>query len=259
MKKILLPAAILILIVITSCIKDVLCINGNGVSETQSRTADSFSHAVNTTSVDVIYKKADSVSISITAESNIINHIVANTGNGRLEIRTDPRNACFDYTQKPVVTITSPELNSMDLTGSGDFSADSLSGNSVTVRITGSGNLHAKYITCTELAVTNTGSGNIEISNALSENSDFTVTGSGDMEIKGRSNIGVMRVTGSGDIKSDSFTLQSATETITGSGNIYTLVQNSLKAVISGSGNIYLSGNPVLDQTTTGSGRVINR
>ena len=68
------------------------------------------------------------MSITVRAESNIINHIVTFTENDRLEIRTDPRNACFDYRHKPVITITSPELSTMELTGSGDFSADTLSG-----------------------------------------------------------------------------------------------------------------------------------
>ena len=247
------------IITFTSCIKDILCIDGNGNVETQLRTSASFSSAVNTTSVDVIYLKADSTSITVMAESNIINHIVTITKNDRLEIRTDPRNACFDYRHRPVVTITSPELSTMELTGSGDFSADTLSGNSVTVKLTGSGDLLANMITSGDLDITLTGSGDADIIGATCQVADFTLTGSGDVSIRGSGINGTMRVTGSGDIKSDGFHLMTASETITGSGNIHTLVQNSLTAVISGSGNIYFRGNPVIDQTTTGSGRVIRR
>ncbi len=259
MKKIFFSGAVFVIIAFSSCLKNIICIDGNGIIETQSRSTAAFSSAVNTTSVDVIYHKSDSISITIRAESNIIDHIVTRTENGRLEIRTDPRNACFDYRQKPVVTITSPEMNNMELTGSGDFSADTLSGNSTTVKLTGSGNLLANVITGMELNVTLTGSGDADISGATCQRADFSLTGSGDLTIRGIGGAGVMRVTGSGDIKSDEFQLLTATETITGSGNIYTFVQNSLKAVISGSGNIYLRGNPTVDQTTTGSGRVIRR
>ena len=258
MKNIILTAVV-IGITATSCIKDLICINGNGNVETQSRNTTSFNSAVNTTSVDIIYLKADSISISVMAESNIINHIVTITKNDRLEIRTDPRNACFDYRHRPVVTITSPELSTMELTGSGDFSADTLSGNSVTVRLTGSGNLLANVINSDDLDITLTGSGDADIAKATCQDADFSLTGSGDLTIAGNGENGIMRVTGSGDIRSDGFQLMTATETITGSGNINTLVQNSLKAVISGSGNIFVRGNPDIDQTTTGSGRVIRR
>jgi hypothetical protein len=258
MKKLLISAGA-IFIVVTSCIKDLICIDGNGNLETQSRMAASFNSAVNTTSVDVIYLKADSMSITVRAESNIINHILTITENDRLEIRTDPANACFDYNQKPVVTVTAPELRILKLTGSGNLSADSISGNSVEINLTGSGDFFTDYINCSDLAVITTGSGDAELRNATCQNADFTSTALGNLRITGTGENGNMRITGSGDIDSDDFPLLTAIETITGSGNIYTDVRNSLKAVITGSGNIYLIGSPAIDQTITGSGKIIRR
>jgi len=244
---------------LASCIKDLTCINGNGIIENQVRSTASFIEVVNTTQVDVIYHKADSLSITVNAESNLLKHILTIIENNRLEIKTDPWNACFDYRHKPVVTITAPELSNMKLTGSGDISADSITGNSVGIELTGSGDIFADNILCNDLAVTITGSGDIELRDAICNNSDLTITGSGDMNITGNCENGIMRIFGSGDIDSDEFRLITANETITGSGDIYTYVLNSLKAAISGSGNIYLSGNPVIDQTTTGSGKIIRR
>ena len=249
----------ILLISATSCIREIFCINGNGKVETEIRNAVTFNEAVNTTEVDLIYHKADTVSISVRAESNLIPHILTSVKNGRLEVRTDPRNACFDYTHKPVVIVTSPGLNIMELTGSGDFTADNLTGNSVNVKSTGSGDIFTSYISCTDLTVTLTGSGDTDIDNTLCQSADFTLTGSGDMSIKGTGNSGTMRVTGSGNIEAREFTLITAVETITGSGDIFTHVVNSLVAVISGSGNIHLTGNPAINQTITGSGRIIRK
>ena len=256
MKKIFILSGI-ILILTNSCIREIFCITGNGKVETHVRGAVPFNEAVNTTEVDLIYHKADTVSIAVRAESNLIPHIITSVNDGRLQIRTDPRNACFDYSQKPVVIITSPNLNVMELTGSGDFTADDLSGNSVILKLTGSGDLSAADISGTDLTVTLTGSGDAYIDNASCQNADFTLTGSGDLDINGSGNNGTMRVTGSGDIQARNFTLVNAVETITGSGDIFTRVVTSLVAVISGSGDIHLSGNPSVNQTITGSGRII--
>ncbi len=243
----------------SSCLKDIICIDGNGIVENQSRDAQAFHQIENSTFADVIYKKADSVSINIRAESNIIGHIITETTNGILEIRTDPGSTCFDRIEQPVITVTSPELNNIILTGSGGIIADELSGNSIIIKSTGSGDLSSGIITCNDLSVTVTGSGDIDIVNASCQNSDLRISGSGDISIRGNCDNGNMRISGSGDIHADEFPLISATETISGSGNIFTRVENSLTAIISGSGNIYLKGNPSINQVISGSGRIIRR
>jgi hypothetical protein len=243
----------------TSCVKDILCIDGNGIVEDQRRNAQAFHQIENSTLADVIYKKADSVSITIKAETNILSHIVTETSNGVLEIRTDPGSACFSHTQQPVITVTSPGLDNLVLTGSGGIIADSLSGNSVSIKLTGSGHVSAAVISGKDLSVTITGSGDIDIVKASVQNSDLRISGSGDINIKGNSDKGNMSISGSGDILADDFLILASTETISGSGNIHTHVANSLTATISGSGNIYLKGNPTITQVISGSGRIIRQ
>jgi len=241
----------------TSCIKDINCINGNGILETQPRNTSAFNHIVNSTEVDVIYKKADSSSLTVVAESNLLEHIVTEIVNGKLEIRTDPRTLCLDYTKQPVITVTSPELKKIELSGSGALIADTMSGNPNSIKLSGSGDILIGGISCNDLSVTLYGSGNIEITRGSCQDADILITGSGDIDIKGSSNNGHLRITGSGNINSGQFTLVTANETISGSGNIFTFVGNNLTAAISGSGNIYLKGNPTINQTITGSGKII--
>jgi len=240
-----------------SCIKDINCINGNGILETQPRNTSAFNHLENSTVADVIYKKADSPGLTVVAESNLLEHIVTEIVNGRLEIRTDPRTICLDYTKQPVITVTSPELKDIELSGSGAFIADTLSGNSNSIKLSGSGDIFISSISCNDLSVTLYGSGNVEITRALCKVADFLIAGSGDIDIKGSSNNGNLRITGSGNINSGQFMLVTANETISGSGNIFTWVENNLTAAISGSGNIYLKGNPAINQTITGSGKIV--
>jgi hypothetical protein len=258
MKKVFIIAGILA-VSTTSCLKDIFCINGNRDLETEYRNTELFSEVSNSTAIDVIYMKADSVSVIVTAETNLFDHIVTETSGGILEIRTSPRNSCIDFNRKPLIVITSPELVTAVLSGSGDMTADTLSGEAVTVKCTGSGDLAAGTIICKDLFVTLTGSGDIGIGKATCQNPDIVITGSGDLGIAGSGINAVYKVTGSGDINSYEFPVENATETITGSGDIQTRVENILNAVLTGSGNIYLKGDPVINQTITGSGRIIRR
>jgi DUF4097 and DUF4098 domain-containing protein YvlB len=242
-----------------SCDKSFNCIDGNGQVASETRFATEINEIVNTTSVDVAYMKADSTSLRINAESNLFDHIVTVITDGRLEIRTSPRNACFDFKSRPLIMITSPYVRSTDLTASGDFTADTLSGDIVELRSTGSGNIRTNYISCDDLRITLTASGDIGIDSAKANKSDLSLTGSGDIVIAGATDEATMRLTGSGNIRGGDFNAITANETITGSGNITTRVSSVLTAVLTGSGNIYLYGTPTVNQTITGSGRVIRR
>jgi hypothetical protein len=242
-----------------SCLEEIICIDGKGQPVTERRNIKDFNELLNTTSLDVVYRKADSVSVSITAESNLMEHIVTSVSGGRLEIKTNPRNSCFNFRMRPVVMVTSPQLSSIEITGSGSIEADTLLAPAIELRSTASGNLYAVHVVTTGLKIGMTGSGDISILNTTCNETDFTLTGSGNLQISGKSEKGTMKVTGSGDIKSSDMIITTANETITGSGNIYTTVTNTLNAVISGSGNIYVKGNPVVNQTLTGSGRVIKQ
>jgi hypothetical protein len=248
---------IILSLLMSSCFKDIFCVRGNGIVETQFRSIPDFVEVENSTAVNVIYKRADSVSLSVSAESNLMGYIITQTVNDKLEIKTSSGGSCLDFNQQPVIIITSPELNNIISSGSGDFNADTLSGNSAGILLTGSGDVNAATVICENLIIKVTGSGDSDISNASCQNPDLFISGSGDISIKGSASAGQFLISGSGNINSGEFAINSANQTISGSGNIFTTVVNNLNAVISGSGNIYLRGDPVINQIISGSGRII--
>ncbi|HEX2921692.1 MAG TPA: head GIN domain-containing protein [Bacteroidales bacterium] len=260
MKKILFSGLIIVAIALTSCIKSLICIDGNGNVVTDLRDADQITKIVSTSFIDVVYRKADTSGIKLVAESNLISHIVTDVdANGRLEIRTEPKNRCLDNRVRIELIVSSPNLNAVDNTGSGSFQGDSLQGASVIIRSTGSGDLHINYIDSDNLKIEVTGSADNDIVKAESVEADISLTGSGDLSLGGSAENGTTRVTGSGNAKMSGFSLNTASAILTGSGNVYTRVTNSINVVISGSGNLYLTGNPSITQTITGSGRIIHQ
>lgn len=241
----------------TSCLKSLLCVRGDGIIQVETRRVTSFARIENSTSFNIIYRKADTLGISIRAEQNIMNYIETNVYDNCLEIRTSPGSICLDYTEKPIVTITSPSLNQIINSGSGAFLADTLSVENISLKLSGSGDISVQNATGNSIEIILSGSGNIKIEEAVCSISDFLISGSGNAYISGDCENGHLKITGSGNIYSYDFITNSTSIIISGSGDIYTTVEDYLNGLISGSGNIYVRGDPKIDQTVTGSGRII--
>jgi hypothetical protein len=253
----LIVTALLAAATLNSCVDDIFCTRGNGLSQTVVRRVAGFNNIENSTSIDVIYHKADTFGITITADENLIESISTETISNKLVIRTKG-SKCLDFNTRPRITISSPSLQTVTASGSATFIADEVSGSSVTVKMSGSGEISIARIAATDLTISLSGSGDIKSNDCMSANADVFLSGSGGITLAGQSENSNLKISGSGKINTENFALQSADITITGSGDVYTSVENTLTAFISGSGNIYLKGNPAINKTITGSGRIIN-
>lgn len=242
---------------LVSCIDDLVCIRGDGATETERRRVSAFDQVENSTPFDVVFTKADTSGISVTADGNIIDNIVTETYGSTLEIKTAPRDACFNYTQRPVIHISSPGIKGIAVSGSGNFVADHVEGGAVTIILSGSGDITVQNSICTGLAVMLSGSGSITLDDAGCAEADIFISGSGNIAVSGESDKSNLKISGSGNIHAGDFLAGSASVIISGSGDAYANVQEKLTGMISGSGNIYLKGDPEIDVTISGSGRVI--
>jgi hypothetical protein len=254
--RILLILSGVLLLAMTSCLKDFLYIKGNGNIESELRRTGMFDQIENSTPCDIVYKKADTAAILLSADQNILDHIDTEVCNHKLEIRIRPLGIILDYSKRPVITVTSPSLNEISLSGSGSLSADEMSGATVSVKLSGSGDITVNRINCTELSAMVSGSGDIALKLAECTNSDISTSGSGTISVTGQCDKEHARISGSGKIDGRNFITNSATVAISGSGDVYSNVKDYLKATISGSGDIYLYGNPRVDQKRSGSGKI---
>jgi hypothetical protein len=249
--------ATMVLLPLTSCIDNLVCIEGDGIIKNERRRLRGFSQIENSTEFDIVFKIADTTGLNIIADRNLIDNIISEVSGNVLEIKTNPGNACFSYSQRPVIEVSSPDLNSVTLSGSGDFLADQMDGNLVSVKLSGSGEIKVEHISCDDLYVSISGSGNILLGDTRSTNSDAFISGSGNMLIVGECDKSTIKTSGSGNIFADSYPAETASVTISGSGDSYVNVIERLTGAISGSGNIYVKGNPLIDVRVSGSGRVI--
>lgn len=236
--KIRLIIAILLVATLYSCEGGLWnCLRGNGIAAEETREPGAFTGFVSEGAFDIAVIPDSVYTIKIEADQNIIPYIRTRVSGGKLIIDTGTRR-CLQSETPFFLTIHMPEVNYMNLTGSGQITADDISAENLRVEINGSGKIDLRGLDVGFL--------------------DALITGSGDFVFWGTAIETDLDITGSGNI--DAFLLDSdiCTASISGSGSIYVNVASRLNAYISGSGSIFYKGNPTVSVNISGSGLVID-
>ena len=174
--------------------------------------------------------------LQIHTDENILKALDVRVENNRLIIETKK-----DSVIKPsLLTIytCSHNLNKVTLTGSGE------------IRL--KGEVNAK-----EFGLDLTGSGNFLADSLLCDQLTARITGSGNAQLTGASNNSSLKINGSGDVHAYNYLIQDLDCSIFGSGNVEALVTKKLDANITGSGNLSYHGDPEsINKKINGSGKV---
>ena len=227
-------------------------LEGNGTIESETRMSVSFNKVENMGEFNVVCVYDTIFKVVIEAESNLIPYIHTVVNGNTLRIDTY-ENLDNNYVMK--VTVHSPVLQGVELSGSGLIEVEPRITESFEASLSGSGNIYGSISTGNFEAISS-GSGDINFS-ISSTNAYAKVRGSGDIKLSGTSTSGYFENYGSGDIDAFSLPIKSGNASINGSGSIYVLVSDFLIAKIFGSGDIVYRGNPVIESEIRGSGNVI--
>lgn len=189
-------------------------VHGSGKAKTEARKVGKFTHIAvkGATDCDVTVGKTQSV--EITADDNLLSLVTTELVGETLVISTKGSSSSRLGIK---AKITVPELNGLDISGSGDSSIRGIKSKTFFVSISGSGDVRAA---------------------GGADNVSASIAGSGNVDLAGlKARVGDISITGSGDVK------VSASE--------------KLNATIAGSGNVTYFGNPKVRRTVMGSGEVV--
>lgn len=251
--KLIIILAIIISLGTSSCRKGVF-VAGNKNVTTQKRDLRSFSKLANDGSFEVTIIRDTASYVIIEAESNIIPYIETSVNNGALIIDTREMISA----RRPMkLTVYTPEIEAMELNGSGSIYSEAFVSESFSVVVNGSGNITATS-TCIDAYLRMNGSGNLT-TNLFTENLDAEIHGSGSIKLYGEGVHSKMGIYGSGDINYFDYTQKYCSAKSDGSGSIYVKVSEVLDAKILGSGSVYYRGNPVVNAEINGSGNVVKQ
>jgi len=210
---------------------------------------------------DLDIKLGDKEELTIYAPTDLLPYLITEVDNGTLTIgkRKNGWKKYKHLNEKINYELTVKSIDHLKLSGSGDISAERLSGNNCSIKISGSGNIDIETVTSDKLTLQVSGSGDISIIKAKANIIGTTISGSGNIDVDGNADEFDLTISGSGNLYGANFNCEDASIDIYGSGDADLTVKNVLKAHISGSGDIYYGGSPNIDSRITGSGKIINR
>ena len=227
-----------ILVLLVSCENSYWnCLRGNGMIEKETRELQEYNGVVTEGEFEVFYVPDTSYHIILETDQNLIPYIRTRVSGTTLIVDNGTRK-CLRSEYPIRIYVHLPEINMMNLVGSGLISAEAVYADELNLTIEGSGVIDVSGIDVLDLSVLITGSGDVKLYGE-SDNADYIITGSGNIDAKN-----VLTNTCLAEIE--------------GSGSIYVNVITRLTAIISGSGSIFYRGTPPVSTQISGSGELIS-
>ena len=220
----------------TSCDGDHKCIQGSGSYDSRIYNLGEFDELAFYGSGQVVVRHDSIRSIRIEAQNNVLNALNVEVRNGQLQIGRDN---CFRGSKTIKVYVSTPELISANLSGSGS--------------IEGIGTFRS-----VDFRADISGSGSIDFDVDV-QNLNCNSSGSGEMRFSGNALYQHLDFSGSGEANNFNLNTRETSIRISGSGDCEVNVSDKLDVNISGSGDVYYKGNPTIKSNVSGSGRLINR
>ena len=173
-------------------------------------------------SFKVIYEQSNTHSVRIDASEQAFREMTVYVKDGDLRIRKAVKKSTADFTQVKIY-VTSPDIKSIELAGSGLFAASKPINVSsdLDMEIAGSGDIMLADVTCKDADMEIAGSGDIEIGSLTARDAKAEIAGSGDIKLGTftctKFNI---EIAGSGDVICDNITADNVHTEIAGSGDV---------------------------------------
>ncbi len=204
--------------------------------------------------IDLTLTRGPVPSLTLRGEQRLLANIVSNQEGKTLRIGI--RGMLFHHRHPLQAELVLPELERLEITGSGDSQVNGFSGDKLALRMVGSGNVsfNGRF---KDITAGLHGSGDLELNGGNSDKVALNLEGSGQLTAIGASKELKTRLTGTGAIDAQHLTTETCTVDFNGSGS--TSVQASAKADVSlrGSGDITVYGNPTQRSVNrSGSGDV---
>jgi Putative auto-transporter adhesin, head GIN domain len=209
--------------------------DGKTVSATAATTG-SFTKIEAVGPDNIIFVTGDTFSIKAEGDADAVAKLRYAMDNGTIIIGREKGKWWGKDSQSVTVTITAPTLTAASLVGSGDFTADRMTGNSVSVELAGSGDANIRDVTGKSFKSELAGTGNVSVAGKV-ERAEFSVAGTGDIDATKLASV-------------------DAEVSIAGTGDVRLNATGTVDASIAGTGDINVTGGAKCKTSSIGSGKI---
>ena len=203
---------------------------------TSSATTGAFTEIEGVGPDNIVFVTGDSFSIKAEGDADQIAKLRYAMDNGTIIIGREKGEWWGKDSSQVTITVTAPTLAAASLAGSGNFTADKMAGDTVSV----------------ELA----GSGNATVGDVIAKRFESEIAGSGNITVAGKTESSEFEIAGSGSIRAAKLASVSADVSIAGSGDVALTASGTVKAEIAGSGDIIVGGGAKCSSSIVGSGKL---
>lgn len=259
MKSIIKTGAVLLIISVVLIAMSALFMRahaGNVVVASESRDIDpQVVNLVISGSTDLILKQSSTAALTIKGDATMLPRVTTRTEGNTLYVGT--RGLIITARQPLIVELQLPNLEKLQMLGSGDGNVHGFRGASLVLQSRGSGDLHfeGEY---QHLKVSSEGTGDMKLVMLNNDKLDMTLQGSGDVLLKGQTKALNVRLIGSGDIDASNLKAVQVSLESTGSADARVFSSDDIKLKLRGSGDVSVYGNPAKRQVErSGSGEVL--
>ena len=180
---------------------------------------------------EIQYYAAPSNTVTLEVQSNLREYFVVEVENGVLIFRTTKR-ISYNSGKAPVLTVSTPALNSLTITGACTFKTiDKIKTDSFYLEVSGAGEGKA------ELDV-----------NRLKTN----MSGAGSFQLFGKADNAEIKFSGAGELKALTLQIREASVNFSGAGALDISCSEKLSIEASGAGSVKYKGSPILSVNTRG-------
>lgn len=159
--------------------------------------------------------------LSISAPDNVMEYIIVEVKDDCLEVKMDKTLKVINL-QKIQLTVHSPKLNGVSISGAGDFKAeDGIRADDLNVKISGAGDFEANGIKAGNLSIRISGAGDVDADNIDCKEVSAWISGAGDIELSGKTKTADIRISGAGDIDIRDLKADNTDTRISGAGKVY--------------------------------------
>lgn len=174
------------------------CGSDPGPSRTENRDVGAF-HAIQLLgSARMQVEAGKGPALSITAPERVLEATRTEVRDGVLVVRVRERGGWFQRGTAAQLTIQAPMLDSLEISGAGDFSLRDVTGDKLSIVVQGAGRLEAQG-TVGQLTARIDGAGNADLSRLIATDAQVAVNGAGKLELNATGTL-VAEVNGVGSI-----------------------------------------------------------
>lgn len=226
---------------VTDAVDDIKKADGDGFADgkpisTETATTGSFSKVKALGPDNIVFITGGAFSIKAIGNAKAIATLRYKIDGDSIIVGREKGSWFGEEGEGVTVTLTAPALAEASLAGSGDFSADKMTGDEVVVKIAGSGNLKVESVTGKKL--------------------ESKIAGSGDALLSGKVDSVDISILGSGSIDAQKLTATDAEVSIAGSGDVRLTATGKVEAKVAGSGSIDVTGGAKCSSKSMGSGSI---